>query len=651
LPIGEIIVDVAGRGYHNIVVMDSGRVFAIGENTNGELADGTGIDQTDWVEITSQFPDKIVKVETGRYNSFFLSENSKIYASGNLTLVPGSSVDALSPVDITSYFNGEIIKDISSTGSIALFLTQSNKIYGLGDNGYYQFGTGDTTDLSLPTDLTSYLNSEVPEKIKTYENNIAVITTSGKLFVAGDNSNGKLGLGNDTTLQDLTDITPYFNGGLILDVSIDDTHALFVTQDYKVFGAGLNDYGQLGTNDTIDSMDLVEVTNNFPQNIKEVYTAKHSTYSFSYFIDINDNIYSVGSNNYGTLGDYGETKKINMISSAFHEEKIVAVSSGQDHSSAITETGKLYTWGWNQYGQLGDGTTTNKSTPTLIDAFNGEKIVAVSLGASHSSAITETGKLYIWGYNYYGQLGDGTTTNISTPTLIDSFGGEKVVAVSLGYYHSSAITETGKLYTWGLNNYGRLGDGTTTQRNTPTLIDAFGGEKIVSVSLGTHHSSAITETGKLYTWGYNYYGQLGDGTTTQRNTPTLIDAFGGEKIVSVSLGGYHSSAITETGKLYTWGYNNNGELGDGTTTSRTTPTLIDSFGGEKIVAVSLGRNHSSAITETGKLYIWGYNGYGQLGIGTTDSDPHPTPILIPNVVSSRIFEQTVVLNEIAKPAT
>jgi len=249
-------------------------------------------------------------------------------------------------------------------------------------------------------------------------------------------------------------------------------------------------------------------------------------------------------------------------------------SLGLYHSSAITETGKLYIWGYNDFGQVGDGTTTQRNTPTLIDSFGGEKIVAASLGLYHSSAITETGKLYIWGYNGYGQVGDGTTTQRNTPTLIDAFNGEKVVAVSLGYYHSSAITETGKLYTWGHNGYGQVGDGTTTQRNTPTLIDSFGGEKIVSVSLGTHHSSTITETGKLYIWGYNDYGQVGDGTTTNKTIPTLIDFFGGEKIVAVSLGASHSSAITETGKLYTWGDNGHGQLGDGTTTDKTTPTLI-----------------------------------------------------------------------------
>jgi alpha-tubulin suppressor-like RCC1 family protein len=359
-------------------------------------------------------------------------------------------------------------------------------------------------------------------------------------------------------------------------------------------------------------------------------------YASSSAITETGKLYTWGFNNYGQIGD-GTTTNISTptLIDSFGGEKIVAVSLGYYHSSAITETGKLYTWGYNYYGQLGDGTTTQRNTPTLIDAFGGEKIVAVSLGQHHSSAITETGKLYTWGFNNYGQIGDGTTTNISTPTLIDSFGGEKIVSVSLGTYHTSAITETGKLYTWGYNYYGQLGDGTTTQRNTPTLIDAFGGEKIVAVSLWGNHSSAITETGKLYTWGYNTQGQLGDGTTTQRNTPTLIDAFGGEKIVAVSLGQHHSSAITETGKLYTWGFNNYGQIGDGTTTNRPTPTLIDAFGGEKIVAVSLGgfwnsssdnTYHSSAITETGKLYTWGRNHVGQLGDGTTTNISTPTLI-------------------------
>jgi alpha-tubulin suppressor-like RCC1 family protein len=345
--------------------------------------------------------------------------------------------------------------------------------------------------------------------------------------------------------------------------------------------------------------------------------------------------YSWGYNVHGELGDGTTANKSNPVElKIFEGEQIEDLGAGFYHSAIVTKTGKLYTWGYNNYGQLGDGTTTQRTTPTLIYSFKEDKAKIVSLGEYHSAMITESGKLYTWGFNGNGRLGDGTTTNRTTPTLIDKFNGEKVISVSLGHYHSAAITESGKLYTWGLNDKGQLGDGTTVEKHVPILIDNFGGEKVIAVSLGGWHSSAITESGKLYTWGRNDYGgALGDGTTVNKSVPTLIDRFNGEKIKVVNLGFLHSSAITETGKLYTWGYNNAGQLGDGTIVNKSVPTLIDKFNGEKIITVNLGggnvspyNGHSSAITESGKLYMWGLNNYGQLGDGTTVNKTVPTLI-------------------------
>ena len=351
-------------------------------------------------------------------------------------------------------------------------------------------------------------------------------------------------------------------------------------------------------------------------------------------------LYMWGANGCGQLGDGTTTDRYvpTLIpQSSFNNEKVVSLSLGVEHSGCITETGKLYMWGSNGDGQLGDETIVSKTVPTLIpqSRFNNEKVVGLSLGGNFSGCITETGKVYMWGQNNYGQLGDGTTTYYrSVPTLIpqSSFNNEKVVSLSLGRDYSGCITETGKLYMWGLNNYGQLGDGTTVSKTVPTLIpqSAFNNEKVVGLSLGGNFSGCITETGKLYMWGWNNYGQLGDGTTTDRYVPTLISqsAFNNEKVVGLSLGRYHSGCITETGKVYMWGLNSSGQLGDGTTTDRYVPTLIpqSSFNNEKVVALSLGRNYSGCITETGKVYMWGRNDYGQLGDGTTANKFVPTLI-------------------------
>jgi len=186
---------------------------------------------------------------------------------------------------------------------------------------------------------------------------------------------------------------------------------------------------------------------------------------------------------------------------------------------------------------------------------------------------------------YFNILPAGTSTVYLIPeiNMINKGRGREMpldwfTVLALGYVHSGMLTGDGKVYMWGYNYYGRLGDGTTTDRYVPTLISqsAFNNEKVVALSLGRDYSGCITETGKVYMWGRNANGQLGDGTTTDRYVPTLISqsAFNNEKVVGLSLGNLHSGCITATGKLYMWGWNNYGQLGDGTTTDKSVPMFI-----------------------------------------------------------------------------
>jgi alpha-tubulin suppressor-like RCC1 family protein len=324
-------------------------------------------------------------------------------------------------------------------------------------------------------------------------------------------------------------------------------------------------------------------------------------------------------------------------------ESIQQISSGGLHSFAITNNDKVYAWGNNRSGRLGDGTTITRSRPTLITFSRlqaGETIESVDAGSSHSLAVTTNGRVYAWGSNYDGQLGDGTTIIRRRPTQITFSGlqaGETIRGLNAGSFHSLAVTTKGRVYAWGWNGQGQLGDGTTTQRDLPTLI-TFNGlqveETIGSVVAGSSHSLAVTTKGRVYAWGYNYFGQLGDGTTTQRNTPTLITLNGrqwGETIRSVNAGYDHSFALSTNGRVYAWGRNSNGQLGDQTTVQRFRPSLI-SFSelqtGETIGSVNAGYDHSLAVTTNGRVYAWGSNGSGQLGDGTTRQRNTPTLITL-----------------------
>lgn len=294
------------------------------------------------------------------------------------------------------------------------------------------------------------------------------------------------------------------------------------------------------------------------------------------------------------------------------------ISGGPNHSIAIKTDGTLWAWGSNSDGRLGDGTTTNQSSPIQIGTATWK---AVSGGISHTLAIKTDGTLWAWGSNLYGYLGNGSTTALSVPTQIGTDSWSQVVCSEIsgsdGNAHSVGIKSDGTLWAWGLNSNGRLGDGTTTQRNSPTQI---GSDTWKAVVAGTNHTVGIKTDGTLWAWGTNFVSQLGDGTTTNQSTPTQI---GSDTWSKVAAGNNFTLGIKSDGTLWAWGTNWIGQLGDGTTTTRSTPTQI---GSSTWTAVDAGGSHVIAIRSDGTLWAWGSNSSGQLGIGSTTSSSSPVQV-------------------------
>jgi alpha-tubulin suppressor-like RCC1 family protein len=268
----------------------------------------------------------------------------------------------------------------------------------------------------------------------------------------------------------------------------------------------------------------------------------------------------------------------------------------------------LYTWGFNGYGQLGDGTTTHRTTPTLI---GGGDWVGVSTAGDHTVAVRTDGTLWAWGRNNYGQLGLGDTADRLAPTRIGT--DTNWAKVAAGGYHTVAIRTDGTLWYWGY-------DGSTYGRWTPLQIGTD--SDWASVTAGEYHSMGIKTDGSLWAAGGNFYGQLGTGDDIDRFAPVRIGT--DSNWAKVEAGQFFTVAVRTDGTLWAWGRNDFGQLGTGDTTDRWTPVEIGTD--TNWASVAAGVSHTVAIRTDGSLWAWGYNGLGQLGTGDTTTRLTPTQI-------------------------
>jgi alpha-tubulin suppressor-like RCC1 family protein len=309
----------------------------------------------------------------------------------------------------------------------------------------------------------------------------------------------------------------------------------------------------------------------------------------------------------------------------------VRIAVGNYHTCAVTDARGAKCWGHNYNGQLGDGTTADRHTADFVDGFT-RRAGPIAAGSDYSCAATTTGIMKCWGYNGYGQLGDGTTAEQHTPINVDglTFG---VFAVATGFYHTCALIEAGegeagRAKCWGNNGSGQLGDGTTTVRYTPINVDGLR-RGVTGIEVGGHHTCAVV-SGGVRCWGYNGYGQIGDGTATDRHAPTMVPGLT-NGVRAIALGNYHTCALNRRSGVECWGHNSSGQIGDGTTTSRYSPIRVPGVTRD-VLAIALGGAHTCALIKVGDgkeggVKCWGYNGYGQLGDGTTTDRHTPVDVL------------------------
>ena len=285
------------------------------------------------------------------------------------------------------------------------------------------------------------------------------------------------------------------------------------------------------------------------------------------------------------------------------------ITAGENHTCALLDSGGVHCWGDNFRQQLGNWSATignQSAAPVPVPNLNA--VAQIAAGREHNCAALRDGTVRCWGYNFRGQLGDGTTATNATPVTVTGI--SNAVAVTGGGDHSCALISGGTIKCWGYNGDGELGSGSTAFTSLIPL-DVVGISDATAISAGMLHTCALLATNRVRCWGYNNFGALGDGTFTSRNTPVEISTFVSSSIEA----GWNHTCSTYVGAVYCWGANNFGMLGDTTTTARNTPVQVQGVnaatGINSAARIATGNESSCAVMSNGGLRCWGMNEYGQ----------------------------------------
>ncbi len=345
--------------------------------------------------------------------------------------------------------------------------------------------------------------------------------------------------------------------------------------------------------------------------------------SFACAIRCDGTVWCWGANSNGELGDGTTVSRSTPVRTLALDGPATALAAGYHHACAIVTGGRVWCWGNNTEGQLGDGTRVDRSTAAPVAGLPAAATV-IAAGGLHTCAGLADGSLWCWGHNRYGALGDGTTTSHIRPAVVATT--EPVTQLTAGQYHSCARFESSVVQCWGFNGFGALGVGGT--QSNPTPVDVALTDIATAIDSVANHGCAVAANGVVFCWGYNEFGQLGDGSLTMRTTPVQARGLP-SPARRVAVGGRHSCAVLETGALHCWGANEVGQLGDGTTIVTRATASVPAQTGPAVARACASDTVTCAALRDGRVQCWGANDEGQIGDGTFAPRHTPTAVLLP----------------------
>ena len=639
------VVAVAGGNQHSLALLSDGTVRAWGWNPNGELGDGTFNPTAIPIQVTDP------NDPTG-----FLMGVAAIAAGGAGTTFSGYSVALLADGTVRTWGD--------------------NRSGQLGDGTSGGFATAPVQVVD-PSDPTGFLTGVAA--ISAWGRHTVSLMGDGTLRAFGENGDGQIGDGTSANIRttpvavaDPSDPTGFLTGVAAIAAGGYQTMALL--GDGTVRAWGNNYYGEVGDGTPLDRslptqvIDPSDPTGNLT-NVSAIGCGAWHCMA----VTPGGNVRPWGRNWEGQIGDGSIlyfTTPIQVLDPADptgYLQIATGLGTGWNHSIALLDDRTVRTWGSNRSGNLGDGTDIDRATLVQVQdpadptgCLPGVGVVAG--GGNRTCGLLHDGTLRGWGYGAYGGLGDGSTATRWTPVQVVDLPDPTgfltgVEAVAPGSYHTAVLIRDGTVRIWGYNDSGQLGDGTNTDSLVPVqVIDPSDPTGFLTgaaaVAGGTGHTLALLRDGTVRAWGNNLRGQLGDGTTNDSNTPVQVvdptDPSGFlTGVVAISLGGDHSVALMTDGTVRTWGYNDSGQLGDGSRMSSTEPLVVidplDPTGAlTDITAIAAGSFHTVALKDDRTVRTWGRNMDGQLGDGLTITSPEPVQVVDPGDPTGFLTEVTAV---------
>ncbi|MEM7128643.1 MAG: Ig-like domain-containing protein [Chloroflexota bacterium] len=651
------VTAIAAGGSRTCALTTIGGVKCWGYNWRGGVGDGSTTNRITPVDVNG-LTSGVIAITVGGGHACALTTGGGVKCWGYNRyggLGDGSTVDSLIPVDVSGLSTG--VSSISAGGARTCALLNSGSVKCWGYNRYGGIGDGSTIDKLTPVDVLG-INEDVTA-IAVGGSHVCALTTAGGVKCWGYNYYGQLGDDTWTTRATPVDVTGLSSGMIAITAGGNHTCAL------SQYNGIVKCWGGTGSG----SRWSVSTPMNTAYFNRHVSAGSSHTCSLSYW----GTVRCWGANYSGQLGTFGYIENSPTSVNVLTPHAYSALAVGTSHTCGLTTLGYVKCWGNNYNGQLGNNSFTSSETPksviglysNIISISAGEKyscaltsgggvkcwgtqkrsngwfrpgsrlpqdisgltdgVVAITSGKNHTCALTTEGRVKCWGQPGP-KLGSSSYSSYTLSRPVDVGELSSVIAIAAGGYHTCALTNSGGVKCWGSNYSGQLGNGTNKGSATPVNVTGLQ-SGVIAITAAGSHTCALTSNHGVKCWGYNSNGQLGDGTSQARNMPTDVVGII-SSVDTISAGDRHTCALTNSGEAKCWGKNNNGQLGDGSFIEQKTPVDV---GGLTVglVSISAGGAHTCGVTSNGGLLCWGFNGFGQLGDGNGRTVTRPKSVINP----------------------